>query len=115
MNDAELSEEELQTRIVEDLLEEEKEENTGNPTMDKYIDEWLSPKKTKRDHRICLMNDAMLPSAIQDDDEQNILEEEMHYDGKDFENYIKELKHGQNDFTRFDQNMGSLFEEEDDL
>ena len=113
----ELSEEELQSRIVEDLLEDElsqkAEENTGNPTMDKYIDEWLSPKRTRRhENDLCLMNDAML-SAV-NDDEQNILEEETGCDGKDFEKYIKQLKTERNNFTKLENNISSL-EEDDEM
>ena len=113
----ELSEEELQSRIVEDLLEDEiskkAEENTGNPTMDKYIDEWLSPKRARRhENDLCLMNDAML-SAV-NDDEQNILEEETRCDGKDFEKYIKQLRTERNNFTKLENNISSL-EEDDEM
>jgi hypothetical protein len=115
---AELSEEELQSRIVEDLLEEEihekGEDGTGNPTMDRYIDEWLlSPKRTRKDgNDLCLMNDAMLP--VMHDDEQNILEEETRCDGKDFEKYIKQLKTERNNFTKLENNISNL-EEDDDI
>ena len=113
------SEEELQTRIVEDLLDEEihererVDEGTGNPTMDRYIDEWLSPKRTRRDaSELCLMNDAMLPAV--NDDEQEILEEETRCDGKDFEKYIKQLRNGRNNFTKLENNISSL-EEDDEM
>jgi hypothetical protein len=113
-----LSEEELQSRIVEDLLDDEihenaEEEGTGNPTMDRYIDEWLSPKRTKRDeNELCLMNDAMLPAV--NDDEQNILEEETRCDGRDFEKYIKQLKTERNNFTKLENNISNL-EEDDEI
>ncbi len=113
----ELSEEELQSRIVEDLLDDEihekAEESIGNPTMDRYIDEWLSPKRTRKDENdLCIMNDAMLPAV--NDDEQNILEEETRCDGKDFEKYIKQLKTERNNFTKLENNISNL-EEDDEI
>lgn len=115
--ETELSEEELQSRIVEDLLEEETQEkgnrSTGNVTMDRYIDEWLNPKRTKREESdLCLMNDAMLP-AVNTDDDQNILEEETRCDGRDFEKYIKQLRTEQNNFTRLENNISNLDEDDD--
>ena len=111
----ELSEEELQSRLVEDLLEDEIhekiEESTGNPTMDRYIDEWLSPKRTRKEvNELCLMKDAMLPAV--NDDEQNILEEETRCDGKDFEKYIKQLRTERNNFTKLENNISNLEDDE---
>ena len=111
----ELSEDELQSRIVEDLLDNEipEEVGTGNPTMDKYIDEWLSPKRSRREgNDLCLMNDAMLPAV--NDYEQDILEEETRCDGKDFEKYIKQLKKERNNFTTLENNISNLDDDENE-
>jgi hypothetical protein len=58
------------------------------------------------------MNDAMLPAV--NDDEQNILEEETRCDGRDFEKYIKQLKTERNNFTKIENNISNL-EEDDEI
>lgn len=121
MKKSALSEEELQSRIVEELLEHEEEEersrrsgSTGNPTMDRYIDDWLSPKKPRSDASdVCLMKDAMLPAAMTDD-EQEILEQETECDGKDLEKYMIQLKSVDGDnFTKLENTLSSLDEEDE--
>ena len=109
---------------MEELLEHEEEEQlgvirdneTGNPTMDQYIEEWLSPKKPKREaNDVCLMNDAMLSAVVNDDDEQEVLERETECDGKDLDKYIKQLKTraGSSSYTKFENTICSLDEDDD--
>ena len=54
----------------------------------------------------------MLPAV--NDDEQNILEEETRCDGRDFEKYIKQLKTERNNFTKIENNISNL-EENDEI